>query len=465
VTPRVALAAALLAAAGAAPAYGAEAAPDTRPSYEMARQDEDWSALRDTSLRTDPFDPIKFVPLDATGAAYLTLGGELRERFEAVDHGLFGLGAPGRDTYALHRLYLFGDLHLSPALRLFGEVASGSVGGFEGIPPATQKDRLDLLQGLVDVTLPVPGGVTVRAGRQEMSFGSSRLVSVRESPNIHRAFDGVRATWEPSPTFKLDVFATRPVENLFGSFDDRRDRTQAFWGAYATVAAPILGSKLDVYYLGLKREDADFAQGLATERRHTVGARLFGKRDGFDWNVEAAGQFGTFGRAKIRAWTVSSNAGYTFEGAPFSPRLGLNADAISGDRDLGDRTLGTFNPLFPKLPYFSEANLAAPANLLDIQPNLTLSVTPELSVTVGWNPLWKFAKADAFYAPPFRSVDDTAGGSARFIGQQLVTAAEWQATEHVTIGGSYVYFAAGDRLRDAGGRSGQFTTAWTKFVF
>ena len=31
---------------------------------------------------------------------------------------------------------------------------------------------------------------TLRIGRQEMSYGSSRLVSVREGPNVRRSFDG-----------------------------------------------------------------------------------------------------------------------------------------------------------------------------------------------------------------------------------------------------------------------------------
>jgi len=50
-----------------------------RPAYQSSRFDEDWSALRDPAKRTDPFDPIKFIPLTADGSWYMTLGGELRE--------------------------------------------------------------------------------------------------------------------------------------------------------------------------------------------------------------------------------------------------------------------------------------------------------------------------------------------------------------------------------------------------
>ncbi|MFC7400587.1 alginate export family protein [Chelatococcus sp. GCM10030263] len=439
----------------------------SRPSYESHRFKEDWSPLRDPALRTDPFDPLKWIPLSGDGSAYLTLGGELRARYESSLDPVFGLGPLRRNDYALLRSFLFADLHLGPNARTFLELASGFAPGWAGEPPPTQKDLLDILQAFGELSLTtVHGEIMLRGGRQEMSFGSSRLVSVRESPNIRRAFDGVRAAWIGGGDTRIDVFLVRPVAPQLGIFNDSADQAQLFWGAYATTAIPAVpGLKTDLYYLALERDKARFAQGVATERRHTLGTRLFGQHSGFDWNVEAAYQFGSFGTAEIRAWTVSANVGYTFAHLPFSPRVGLNADAISGDGNLRDNRLGTFNPMFPKLPYFSEANLAAPANLLDLQPNLSLSLTPKLTVTLGWNPLWKQAEADAFYAPPLSPVRGTASGTGRFIGQQTSAAFEWGATEHLTIGGTYVHYTPGKRLKQAGGRAGDFVAGWAQFTF
>ena len=39
-----------------------------RPAYKGFRADEDWSSLRDPSKRTDSFDPIKWIPLNADGS-------------------------------------------------------------------------------------------------------------------------------------------------------------------------------------------------------------------------------------------------------------------------------------------------------------------------------------------------------------------------------------------------------------
>ena len=128
------------------------------------------------------------------------------------------------------------------------------------------------------------------------------------------------------------------------------------------------------------------------ELRHTIGARLFGNLERFDLNLEGAWQWGSFGSQRIRAWTLSADIGYSLQSLPGSPRLGLKADAISGDHDPSDRTLGTFNPLFPRLPYFSEANIATPANLLDIQPSISFTLPRDVTATLSWNGLRKYAK-------------------------------------------------------------------------
>lgn len=428
----------------------------------MAQEDASKSATE-----KDAFDALKNIPLSSDGSIYVDLGGQLRIRPEFSRNPVFGLAAPERNDGLLIRSFLSADFHLGPYARTFIELGSGLAPIWNGAPPATQLDRFDLMQGYGELMLPVDGGhVMVRAGRQEMSFGSSRLVSVRESPNIRRAFDGVRAAWIVSPDARVDTFLMRPVSPQSGVFDDQSDPSQAFWGVYATSPVPGIPTlKTDLYYLGLDRDSAKFAQGVADEHRHTVGARLFGKANDFDWNVEGAYQFGRFGRADISAWSVSAELGYTFHNAPFSPRVGLNADAISGDRNLNDGSLGTFNPMFPKLPYFSEANLFAPANLIDIQPNLTVTPVKNVSLTIGWNPIWKESEADAYYGPAITPVAATAGGAGRYLGQQVSTTLAWKATNHLSFGGTYVSYTPGKRIREAGGKSGSFAAAWATISF
>ena len=44
-------------------------------TYSLLREDEDWSFLKDPSLRQDFWDPIKYIPVGPEGW-FLTIGGE-----------------------------------------------------------------------------------------------------------------------------------------------------------------------------------------------------------------------------------------------------------------------------------------------------------------------------------------------------------------------------------------------------
>src|SRR5258708_12268 len=57
---------------------GDPAIPDR--SYRLLREDENWTFLRDRTLRQDFWDPIKYIPLrNRADDWYLTIGGEARE--------------------------------------------------------------------------------------------------------------------------------------------------------------------------------------------------------------------------------------------------------------------------------------------------------------------------------------------------------------------------------------------------
>ncbi len=477
----------LVVIACAARISSAQATKPLRPAFASERYDENWSFLRDPSKRTDFFDPIKWIPLDKDGSLFLTVGGELRERFQDVRNQGFGLPSPSHDANGFHRIFLFADIHLGPHFRTFAELVNGEIMGALVNPSPTEKDPLDLLQGFADVTLPVRnhGAFTLRIGRHEMTFGSGRFISFRDTPNLRREFDGVRTFWTNGKGKRLDALLVRPVNPQLGIFNDHADSTQLFWGVYAT--SPVSAGKglnLDVYYLGLDRKNATFAQGRARERRHTVGARLFGNRTGFDWDeardfhrpgrtdndfafdwdVEGAFQFGSFATVGIRAWMISSNGGFTIAESRFSPRLGLKADALSGDRNLQDNRLDTFNPFYPSLQYYSQAGLFAPANLIDFQPSITVDLAKSVSANVAWSSLRRESKADAFYAPPLVPVLGTATGK-RLIGQEASANLAWQATVHLTTTATYTHFAPAGSVRLAGGRSGDFFMAVGQFRF
>jgi hypothetical protein len=382
--------------------------------------------------------------------------GQVRERFEASAHPGFGLAHPGSDDYLLNRVLLGAEATAGEHVALTAQVVSGSVTGSASRMAGTQDDALDVMQLFVDGMFDTADGtLRLRVGRQQLALGAARLVSTRESTNVRRAFDGVRATWT-GPRTHLDAFYLEPVLPRTGVFDDT-GTGQSIWGLYLTRDdAQAVPTGFDLYYLGYRSERATFAFETANELRHTAGTRFFGAGRGPDWNLEAAWQWGSFGGSRIRAWTLSSDVGYTLSNWGLKPRLGFKADVISGDLNRDDGTLGTFNPLFPKLPYFSDANVTTPANLLDVQPMLGLVLTNALRVTGSWNVLWRYSREDAFYLPPLKPVTTLGRSAGRYIGQQWSSTIEWKVLSRVTIAAGLVVFQPGSAIRQAGGMSGRF---------
>jgi hypothetical protein len=70
-------------------------------NYKLLREDEDWSFLRDRSLRQDFWDPIKYIPLRGNADWSLTLSGEAREVWEQTGNNNLGATAVHLIRYSL----------------------------------------------------------------------------------------------------------------------------------------------------------------------------------------------------------------------------------------------------------------------------------------------------------------------------------------------------------------------------
>ena len=438
--------------------------PFPPPSYKILRFDEDYSCLTNPAIRSDWFDPVKYIPLRENEPYwYLSFGGELRERFEGIHDDNFGIGS-GPDSYWLQRVTLLGDLHLGERVRVFAEGISGVIAGQEQPAPPVQDDPIDLQFAFVDVLpyLTSDERLTLRAGRFGMSFGSGRLVATRAAPNIPFKFDGFEMLYA-RPLWETTAFLTRPVKDS-GGFDGE-DHSTAFWGFYLTHwfdAPHKLG--MDLYYLGVTREHGRYASGAGNEHRHSLGAREFGAWDHWEWNAEEVLQVGSFGIDSILAWTASLDAGYTWD-ATLQPRVGLKVDVTSGDGNPHDGRLETFDALFFKSGYFNDASLLRPQNIIDVHPNVGVNLTPTVSVNGGVDVFWRYSRNDAVYAVPgFVAIPALKTGSA-YVGTALDINLEWRIQRHITAGASFVHFFTGDYVHAAGGRDVDYVSTTISFLF
>src|SRR5258708_36238853 len=85
------------------------------PAYSLLRENEDWSFLKDTSLRRrlsdhDIWDPLKYIRLGSDDW-YVTIGGEVRVAFEQVGNGNWGKQRY-TNAWFLERYGLSSDWHV-----------------------------------------------------------------------------------------------------------------------------------------------------------------------------------------------------------------------------------------------------------------------------------------------------------------------------------------------------------------
>lgn len=453
----------------ATPVAALAASPEAEASvYHNTRYLDDFSYLSDPTRANDFWDGVKYIRLGddwhGLGAPYVSFGGELRERFETYSNPNFGIKAPPHDAYLLQRLLVFGDLHLNDYVRGFVQLGSMQRLGVRGVASTTDIDQLDLMQGFVDLRVPTPLGdaPTLRGGRQEVLLGFQRLVAVREGANVRRDFDGFRLSdaWNGA---SIDVLALRPVTPAIGSFNDNPNSNQGLWGTYATV--PIWGGlKADLYWLGYENDKAKFRGVTGEERRQSFGTRLFGTANGWDWNEEAVLQVGSFRDYDIRAWMFASIVGYTFPGVAWTPRIGLEANASSGDNPRTS-TIGTYNGLYPRLPYFAETSLLVPSNVHDVRPVVSFKPVHDVTVVAGFDSLWRTSTHDALYGNGMVAYPGTAKARGGWVGSETSLDIRWRPDQHLTFGLIYAYFAAGPALTNAHGNDVNYGVLFATYKF
>jgi hypothetical protein len=350
------------------------------------------------------------------------------------------------------------------------ELKSGLNSFRYGGPRPIDEKKLDFQAAFLQLgTAQGENFIQLRIGRQELEYGSGRLIDVREGPNVRLSFDGFMVKTKIHQ-WLVDGFAMRPDLDNPGFFDNAPNHAVGFWGVYAT--RPLQHRNfLDVYYLGLDREQAKFQRGIAQEVRQSLGGRfsraMATEKAGWDFDDEALWQFGTFGSANIQAWTVATETGYCVPTIPLKPRFSAKADISSGDNP-NSKTLGTFNPLFPKGNYFGVLATTGPGpiNFIDVHPRVEAALPHDVSVSFDRIVQWRENANDGVYNVPGFLVRAADGSRSRFVAHRPGTEVRWQVNRHMWFQADYGIFYAGRFLKETQpGRNLNYWALWAGYKF
>ena len=349
-----------------------------------------------------------------------------------------------------------------------------------------ESDTIDLHQGFVTAGDPKEFPLTLKVGRQELTYGEERLIGDYDWNNIGRAFDAAKLRWQQG-WGSVDVFTGMPVVPREGQFDMPNNQD---WlsGVYATFT-PIPKTILEGYFLARNASrsaisffaDPEFPQPTARDV-YTVGGRLKSKPGqlyNFDYTIEGAYQFGDFAptataaREDQDAFMAIVLGGYTFADLWATPRLGAEFDYASGSD--GSGTHGTFDNLFPtNHKFFGMMDLVSLENIQDVGANLTLKPAKRMSVTLMGNAFWLADTHDYF---------DTVAGAPRatggygihpsynpFVGTELSVVGGYAVTSFAQVEAGYGHFFSGDYIAQSqavngGARDADWVYVQTTFKF
>ena len=445
-------------------ADGDQAASEVqRPAYQIRRFDEDWSILRGVDRRHtgDFWDLLKFIPVTPDQNVWLSVGGQVRERFEYFGEYLFGAegGKKKSDGYLLSRFRLSVDLHITQYFRVFAEGKSSLSTDRELIGGRTNAfvDTIDLQNGFADLMIPFgnQASVTVRGGRQELLFGAQRLVGPSDwGGNVRRTFDGAGGIirfrdWSITPFWAELVVVDKYNFN-------RASTDQQLFGIYGTGGLHILPVNLDLYWLGVHNPEVTFNGTRGTERRHTLGGRVWGNigKTGLDFEVEGAAQVGTIGSKDILASMFTAVLGYTLPIERFSPRVYVEFDYASGDdRPGGD--VHTFNQLYPTgHSFLGYIDYIGRQNIISSSAGLAVSPLRGLSLSLQQYFFWRESDRDALYNKSGGIIRPGNTTRARYVGAGTDLYVTYNFDRHILLYGGYSHFFPGDFIDKTGPSNG-----------
>jgi hypothetical protein len=328
--------------------------------------------------------------------SWLTVRGEFRDRMEGGTNIAYTPGLD--DLYWLNRFRFDVNVKPSPLFSILVQAQDARVLDKDvGPTTAPFRNPFDLRQAYVDVGDAQHGGLSVRAGRQEMFFGEQRLVGHLNWVNAARSFDGVRATYR-ADGLTMDAFATSVVRILDGQFD-RSGAGNRFFGAYVSATSWIPKATVEPYLFWRRDVSQKGERGdIGTLSTATIGARWVGKLPAsLDYGLEMAIQRGSVASDTVDAWAGHWILGNTL-GGPWKVRVAEEYNFASGDAHPGDGRRGTFDQLYPTgHDKLGLADQIGWRNIRDLRTLVELTPHRGWPVSASFHAWWLADPHDALY--------------------------------------------------------------------
>lgn len=391
---------------------------------------------------------------------------EFRHRLEYRDNFDFNDSRNDRDTFDLLRTRL--NLQWIPVkeLKFFTQFQDSRIANDSFVSSkAGFENLMDLRQLYVDYENNIMidainmNKLSLRTGRQEFSYGAQRLLGGFNWSNVAQTFDGGKVGMHFSThDIQLDMFGGEKTNNKSPREQDDLFDTSAndrMWAYYATAKA-FKETLIENYLIHrITHKNVSFGPGGSSEiNNYTFGGRLKKAfKNGVDYELEAAGQWGNFNDKEVSAAMAVGILGYTFQ-KPWQPRVAFEFDYGSGDSNSSDGKLRTFDNLYPTNHlFYGYADLISLQNLNDYRFQVSVKPHKKVKLQADYHMIFLDTPKDSLYSAG-RAVTRTAAAGIEnvnpHVGNEIDLVADYQLNDNVSIHAGYAHFFAAKYLQQTG---------------
>ncbi len=394
----------------------------------------------------------------------------------AVD---FNAASPtAHNDFSLFRSQLWAGYAPTDWVRGYVEAQSSSQNGWAGDPNPGSNTPIGLYQYYAVFGNPKAFPVTLKAGRQELSYGEERLIGGFIWDNIGRVFDAAKLRYEKDK-FWIDAFAGSLVLPV-NQGSDLVNWDEVFWGIYSQSRGAIPLTIAEFYFLG-DNANNNSPNNLGTVQKgnsprdiYTLGTHL--KSDpaqlkGWYYDVEMAGQAGQYQYPKGTplvvngqkldhlAYALHFEGGYQFTNAWAKPKIGAFYNQASGDHDPEDDEHTTFVNLYPtNHKFYGFMDFFSWQNMQQVALTSTWFPVGKLRVTLNYYLDWVLTSEDFFYS--VAQAPRTTGGYSikpqndSFVGQEVDLILNYPITKWFNAEAGFGHFFTGAYVNQSLANSG-----------
>jgi hypothetical protein len=378
---------------------------------------------------------------------WLTLDMQLRAREENQSSDKF---ISGNDAfYVLTRVWGGAEIRPSPHFTGYLQFVDAHA---LGLPlkyvAANMRDAFDARQAFLEYHTKL---LKVYAGRQELRYGSERLVGISNWTDTSRTWDGFLA--RVGDKNRLDLFTTSVVA-IHPTSLDKHGAGLTFHGAVGTITTWVPHTVLQPFvYVRALPQVLSQQKVSGTETEVTPGAEVSSQfLGGFYFDVLGALQRGSYSNDSIRSSAGFVKAGYGASHIAWKPRLGAEYDYASGNPNpqAASFRIATFDQLYP-----SNHNAFGLTDLFGFQnikqERINLDAAPAKSLTMLFQQEWLQVATvfdNVYSGSAATTVKAPAGGfQSADIGREFDASGQFALPGNVTLNAGVGHFSPGTLMR------------------